>query len=262
MSGKNMKLRLGMLVLLAAVVAVPTYAGSAVIGSVAGSQNAMVGGQALLPNATLFSGDHLQVKDGVAVVAMGQGSRMVFGRETEASFLRETDAVTVLLGRGDVSLYHPEDGVGLRVKVGELTIAPAKGYKTLGEVAVLNGAVTVTAKEGSLRVEGNGPAMEVAQGKTITLKGTTAAEPAAAPQAPAAAAAGAPVSSMSMGAVMGIAGAGAAGLGAGFSIAARSKAGDAVTAANAATAQAEAATAAAKAACQAATSPSVPTACQ
>jgi hypothetical protein len=254
MSGKNMIVRVGMLVLLAAVVAMPTYAGSAVIGSVAGSQNAMVGGQALVPNATLFSGDHLQVKDGVAVVAMGQGSRMVFGRETEASFLRETDAVTVLLGKGNVSMYHPQDGVGLRVKVGELSIAPAKGYKTLGEVAVLNGAVTVTAKEGKLRVEGNGPAREVAQGKTITLQSTAAAP---APQAGAAAAAGAPVSSVSMGAVMGVAGAAAAGVGAGFSIAARSKAGDALTAAEAATAEATAAASAAQAACKA-VSPTAP----
>jgi hypothetical protein len=261
MSGKNRAMRLAMLVLLAAAVAMPMYAGSAVIGSVAGAKDATVGGQALVPSTTLFSGDSLQVKEGVAVIAMGQGSRMVFGHQTQASFLREGEGVTVLLGEGNVSLYQPEAGVGLKVKAGTVTVAPAKGFKTLGEVAMLNGSVVVTAKEGKLKVEGNGPAMEVAKGKTVTLKAVGAASPA--PQA-GAAGAGAPVSGMTVGEVATVAAAGAAGVGAGFSIAARSKASDAVDAANAATTEAQAAktaadaaTAAAQAACKA-VSPSDP----
>lgn len=244
------------MIMLAMVVAVTANAGSAVIGSVAGSRNATVGGQALVPNATLFSGDSLKVQDGVAVVALGQGSRMVFGKETEASFLRETDGVTVMLAQGQVSLYHPEEGAGMRVKIGAVTVEPAAGYKTLGEVAMLNGAVMVTAKEGKLKVEGNGPAMEVAKGKTVKVPTAAAAPQNAPPNA------GAPVSSWTAGQVIGVAGAGAAGVAAGFSIAARSKASDALTAAQAATAAADAAAAAAKAACQAVASASVPTACQ
>ena len=256
MSPNNLKFRFPILVLMAAVMAVPMFAGSAVIGSVAGSKNATVGGQELVPNTTLFSGDSLQVRDGVAVVAMGQGSRMVFGKETRASFLRETDGVTVLLGQGNVSMYHPESGVGIRVKAGEVTVEPAKGYETRGEVAMVNGGLVVTAKEGKLRVEGKGPAVEVAKGKTIQVSLQGAAAPQGAPPA-----AGAPVSGMTAGQVVGIAGAGAAGVGTGFSIAAKNKAGDALTAAEEATAAAEAAAAAAKAACQAAASPSIPTAC-
>ena len=255
MTAKRVVKGMGML-MLAMVVAVMANAGSAVIGSVAGSKNATVGGQALVPNATLFSGDSVKVKDGVAVVALGQGSRMVFGKDTEASFLRETDAVTVMLAQGQVSLYQPEKGAGMRVKIGAVTVEPAAGYKTLGEVAMLNGAVMVTAKEGKLKVEGNGPAMEVAKGKTVKVE--TAA---AAPQNPPPSA-GAPVSGMTAGQVIGIAGAGAAGVGAGFAIAAKNKSSDALTEAQAATAAAEAAAAAAKAACQAAASPSIPTACQ
>ena len=157
-----------LLVLLVAMASVSAFAGSAVVGSVAGSMNATIGGQALLPNTTIFSGDSLTVKDGAAVVAVGPGSRLVFGRETVASFLRETGEVTVLLGQGNVSLYAAE-GVGLRVKVGDVSVLPAAGFKTLGEVALLNGTIVVTAKEGKLRVEGNGPAVEVVKGKTITV---------------------------------------------------------------------------------------------
>jgi len=175
---KNLRARLTLLVLLGVMVAsVSAFAGSAVIGSVAGSMNATIGGQALMPNTTVFSGDSLQVKDGAAVVAVGQGSRLVFGRETVASFLRDESEVTVLLGQGNVSMYHSSDRMGLRVKVGEISVLPAAGYKTLGEVAMVNGAVVVTTKEGLLRVEGSGPAVEVAKGKTITVRPKAARAP-------------------------------------------------------------------------------------
>lgn len=238
MSGKNAKLRLCLLLLVAAIAGVlPMYAGSAVIGSVAGSKNATVGGQALLPNTTLFSGDNLQVKDGVAVVAMGQGSRMVFGRETVASFLRDSNEVTVLLGQGNVSMFHPAEGSALRVKVGQISVAPAKGFVTEGDVAMLNGVMTVTAKEGTLRVEGNGPATEVTKGKTIKIN----VKGAAGPQAGGAPAAGTPVSTFTPSMIVGIAGAGAAGGALGLAAAARSKADDAESAANNAAATAAAA---------------------
>ena len=153
------------------------YAGSAVVGSVAGGVDATLRGQSFVPNATVFSGDSLQVKNGVAVIALGRGSRMVFGRESTVSFSREADAVTAVLGQGNVSLFHPEAGVGMQVKVGEVMIAPAKGFKTLGEVAMANGMVVVTTKEGLLRVEGNGQVVEVAKGKTVVVTPKAARAP-------------------------------------------------------------------------------------
>jgi hypothetical protein len=157
------------LIIVGLVAAVPALAGSAVVGSVAGSMNATVGGQTLLPNTTLFSGDSLQVKDGVAVVAFGSASRMVFGRETSASFLRDSNEITVILGQGNVSIFHDVGGMPVRMKIGDVSVVPVSGFKTLGEVAMLNGAVVVTTKEGMLRVEGNGPAINVAKGKTVTV---------------------------------------------------------------------------------------------
>jgi hypothetical protein len=170
MFSKHLIVRLSLcLVLLGLVAAVPVFAGSAVVGSVAGSMNATVGGQTLLPNTTLFSGDSLQVKDGVAVVALGSASRIVLGRNTVASFLRDSNEVTVLLGQGNVSVFHDAGGMPVRMKMGDVSVVPVSGFKTLGEVAMLNGAIVVTAKEGMLRVEGNGPAINVAKGKTITV---------------------------------------------------------------------------------------------
>ena len=171
------KLRGVVIVLVALVAAVPAFAGSAIIGSVAGSLNATVGGQALVPNSVIFSGDSLQVRDGAAVIALENGSRMAFGRETEASFLRGSSGVEVLLGHGDISMYQSDGRMGLAVKAGEYEVKPATGYKTLGEVAMLNGLVTVTSKEGTLKVEGSGQTIAVAQGKTVTLGTKTARAP-------------------------------------------------------------------------------------
>jgi hypothetical protein len=159
--------------LVGAVATVPALAGSAVIGSVAGSMNASVGGQSLLPNTTIFSGDSLQVKDGVAVIAVGNNSRVIFGRDTVASFLRDSNEVTVLLSQGNVSMLHPSDGTAVRVKAGEISITPATGFKTLGEVAMLNGSVVVTAKEGALQVEDRGATKNVAKGQTIVISPKT-----------------------------------------------------------------------------------------
>ncbi len=159
--------------LMGAVATVPALAGSAVIGSVAGSMNASVGGQSLLPNTTIFSGDSLQVRDGVAVIAVGNSSRVIFGRDTVASFLKESNEVTVLLSQGNVSMLHPTDGTPVRVKAGEISITPAAGFKTLGEVAMLNGSVVVTAKEGALQVEDHGATKDVAKGQTIVISPKT-----------------------------------------------------------------------------------------
>ena len=246
MSANKLRARLILSLLVGGLVgAGAALAGSAVIGSVAGSRNATIGGQALLPNTTIFSGDSLAVKDGAAVVSVGSGSRLVFGRETAASFLRDEREVTVLLGQGNVSMYHPAGGAALRVKAGEISVLPAGGFKTLGEVAMLNGVVVVTAKEGKLRVEGSGPAVEVAKGKTITLTSKAA-------RAPQGGAAGSGVSVATGLQVAGVAGSGVA---VGTSTVAMSRAGDARDeAANAANVAADAVNAAeaAEAAAQAA----------
>src|SRR2546426_1506071 len=184
MPRKDFNQRVSLVPVLAVAVSMATFAsgrasaGSAVIGSVAGSRNATLGGEPLLPSAVVFSGDSLKVGDGATVIALSQGSRLVFGRETQASFLRDGNAVAVLLGQGSVSLYHPEGGAELRVKVNGLSIEPARGFKTLGEVAMLDGAVVVTSKEGLLRVEGNGSPVEVAKGRTILIAPKAARAPA------------------------------------------------------------------------------------
>ncbi len=245
MVSKTVKLRGSLFLLLVGILAAaPAWAGSAVIGSVAGSMNATIGGQLVLPDTTILSGDTLQVNDGVAVVAVDNTSRMVFGRQTSASFLRDSNEVTVLMSQGNVSIYHPDEGVPLRVKVGDVSILPAKGFKTLGEVAMAGGTVVITAKEGMLQVEGNGSTQEVVKGKTITV-------PAKAARAPKPSPAGS-VGAVGAGTLLAGGAVAAGGTAAVLSAVSISRANDARDAANAANAMAGGAVSAANAAASAA----------
>lgn len=178
MSSRTINLRTLLLLLIAGLlVSLSAFAGSAVIGSVAGSVNSTLGGQAVQPNTLVFSGDKLQVKDGATVVALKDGTRLVFGKDTVASFQFAADAVSVLLDQGSISLYQATTKTPLHIKVNDVSITPVNGFKTWGQVASLNGAITVTSKEGKLRVEGNGPASEVPKGQTITIAPKTARAP-------------------------------------------------------------------------------------
>jgi len=164
----NLRLAVFML-LLGAVTSVPVWAGSAVVGSVAGSMNATVGGQALLPNTTIFSGDSLQVRDGVAVVSIGKESRVVLGRETTGSFFMEANEITLVLSQGNVSVLHATEAPAMRVKAEDVTVSSAAGFRSLGEVAMVNGAIVVTSKEGSLQVDDRGTPRTVTKGQTIVI---------------------------------------------------------------------------------------------
>jgi len=164
--------------------AAATAVGSPIpIGSLVGSRNATLDGQAPLPHTTLLSGERLQVNDGLAMVALDQGNRMILGRGTEASFSREADGVTVSLTRGTMSLYHAEAGTGFRVKVGDVTVTPARGYTTMGEIAVVDGLLVVAAKDGSLQIlDDTGTTKKLTKGETVTI--TTAAARAPLPVPP------------------------------------------------------------------------------
>src|SRR2546422_1911381 len=165
---------------LGVLASIPAFGGSSVVGAVVAAKNASVGGVALMPGHTLFSGDDLRVEYGMTLVTMGKGSRLVFGRDTVASFERESSEVKALLDRGSVSVYHPmDDLVPLRLEVGNLSIMPAEGFGTLGEVAVTDEGVVIKTAQGLLRVEteGTGQTFQVPKGETVKFVAKTASAP-------------------------------------------------------------------------------------
>jgi hypothetical protein len=162
------------------VASVPAFGDSNVVGAVVAAKNASVGGVDLMPGHTLFSGDDLRVEYGMTLVTMGKGSRMVFGRDTVASFERQSSELRALLEHGSVSVYHPTDDLTpLRLEVGNLSIVPMEGFGTTGEVAVTNEGVVIKTAQGLLRVEaeGTGKMFQVAKGETVKLVPKTAASP-------------------------------------------------------------------------------------
>jgi hypothetical protein len=163
------RIRFSLLMLFTAAALGPALASPLPIGSIVGSQNAVLDGQQALPHTAVLSGDNLQVRDGMALVTLDQGNRMILGRESEASFSRGTGGITVSLRRGNISLFQSAMSTGMQVNAGGVTVAPAKGEKTLGEIAMVDGLVVVTAKDGTLRVDGNGATQDVSKGKTITI---------------------------------------------------------------------------------------------
>jgi len=173
MSNRKARLSVVLVVLtFALVAAVPAFAGSAVVGSVAESIHATVSGQPALQGSPVFSGDVLKVtKDGVAIVTYGRGSRAVFGRDSDVSFSREGEAVTAHLSSGSVSIFQPgEEQNGIRLKFDNVTIGPAGGFKTLGEVAMLGSAVVIRTKEGVMSVHfADGKTTQVPAGKVMKL---------------------------------------------------------------------------------------------
>lgn len=152
------------------------------IGSVVGSKNATLDGAAPLPHSTVLTGDNLQVyNDGLAMVALDHGNRMVLGRGTKASFTRDAEGVMVSMTSGNMSLFHPQTSKTFRVKTGDVTVLPMPGYKTLGELAMVDGLLVVTAKDGALQVEKGNTTKRVVKGQTITIATTADRAPTPAP---------------------------------------------------------------------------------
>jgi len=186
MSKKTSRTHLVLLsLILGLLVSLPAFAGSAVVGAVAGNTNATLSGEPILPNTTVLSGDSLQVKNGIAIVAISNGGRITFGRDSSVTFMRDADEITAVLGGGDATLYHPAGSGELVIRAGDVSVSPARDFLTAGVVAMVGESVVVTSQEGTLRVKANGRVMDVGRGKSITL-GAKSAQPAGAPQAGAA----------------------------------------------------------------------------
>jgi hypothetical protein len=159
--------------------AVSATASSIVVGSAIDSLNAKVSQQDLRPGSTILNGDSLRVGEGTALVGLDDGSRMTFGKNTTASFQKESSGVTAVLDHGIVNFYHPGDAnLPVRLQTADVLVVPGSGFDTLADIAMTADTLIVMTREGSLRVEGGGRSVEVPKGKMITLH----SQPARAPQ--------------------------------------------------------------------------------
>ena len=142
-----------------------------VIGVVTQSSQASMGGSPVLRGQTVLDGDRLLVGDGAAVILLAGTTRVILRRDTEVWFQRDPDGAAVaLLARGDLSFSHDGDNPEILIRTGNVTIRPANRLRTQGVVTILDGALTIAAASGSVRVEGVGQPLEVAEGKALHLE--------------------------------------------------------------------------------------------
>jgi hypothetical protein len=131
---------------------------------------------------TVLSGDSLVVGDGAAVIKLAGTARVIIRRDTQVSFQREQDgAALALLARGDLSFSSYGDSPEIRVRTGNITILPAIHLRTQGVVTIKEGALRIMASSGTVRVEGAGQPMDIAEGKVVQFQSendTTGGSPA------------------------------------------------------------------------------------
>jgi hypothetical protein len=155
---------------------------ASVIGVLTESSQASIGGSLALRGQTVLSGDRLLVGNGAAIVLLAPATRVILRRDTEVSFRREQDGAAVaFLARGDLSFSHNGGNPQIQVRTGNVTIRPASRLRTQGIVTVEDGALTIAAASGSVRVEGAGQTMDLPEGKAVQLVadgGTTGGTPA------------------------------------------------------------------------------------
>ncbi len=165
-------------------------AGGGAIGMVARTVDSTLDGQTARAYTALFNGDRLAAS-GLTVVKLNNGGQVVLAPNTIAAFTKGADNVTVKLEQGTVTLNRTNAGGILRVEAGEVLVVPATGFRTLGEVAMLDGKITVKATEGTMFLNGPDGPLQATKGKTITLPATRKAarspQPAGAGGTPAAA---------------------------------------------------------------------------
>jgi hypothetical protein len=155
-----------MIAVLSMLTAVPSFAGTVVVGSVAGGTDATVGSEKLVPGYTLFSGDNVHVQKGQAFINVGHGTHLVFGQNTSVSLDKGSDGVTAYLSKGSVSLVHPgEDSDSVRLKIGNLMIVPGQGFATVAQVAATDRELVISTASGMVRVEADGKTIEIPKGK-------------------------------------------------------------------------------------------------
>jgi len=165
--------RAGLVAALCAVfgISVQNAFAASVIGVVTESSQASIGGSPVLRGQTVLDGDRMLVGDGAAVILLADTTKVIVRGDTEVSFERDRDgAALARLSRGDVSFSHDGDNPEIRVQTGNITVRPSTHLHTQGIVTIRDGALTIAAASGSVRVEGLGQPIDIPEGKAARLQ--------------------------------------------------------------------------------------------
>ncbi len=168
-----MGLRKVLAVLVVSLMAVPGWAGpSPAIGTVQGSNGAIVRGTNLVQGTTVYSGDQIEVgPHGNAWIALAKGGQVILSQGTLATLERGSSSapVQLVVERGFAkfrsSLGSPVEGL-----LANATIRPSSG-SGVGYINVVNsGNAVIGAEKGSMVVTTPSGATTVPEGMALTVR--------------------------------------------------------------------------------------------
>ena len=143
------------------------------VGFVVASREMSVSGEPAQRGQTILSGDTVAVAHGEAEIDLGNGTRIALGQNTQISFERRPNHTIANLERGGASFFHPGDAPGIVLQVGTVSVRPTGGWPVQADVGITQKGLLIGSRQGSVQVEGTGPALEVTKDKAIRITAET-----------------------------------------------------------------------------------------
>jgi hypothetical protein len=168
-------LRHGLAIILTALLAVPSWASTPVVGTVQDSNSAAVRGTPLVPGTTVFSEDKIEVgANGRALIGFPGGAQLQLQASSEVTILRadKTDRLQVEIGRG-VARFRSSAQTQLDAVLADATIRPANGSAGGGYIAFLSPTTAaVGAEKGALVITTahDGASATIPEGSTMSVR--------------------------------------------------------------------------------------------
>jgi hypothetical protein len=166
--------RQGLVIILAALLAVPSWASTPVVGTVQDSNSAAVRGTPLVPGTTVFSEDKIEVgADGRALIVFPGGAQLQLQASSEARILRpdKDGRVQVEINRG-VARFRSTGQAQLDTVLADATITPANG-SAAGYIAFLSPtSAAIGAEKGALVITTahDGASATIPEGSTMSVR--------------------------------------------------------------------------------------------
>jgi hypothetical protein len=168
-------LRHGLVIILTALLAVPSWASTPVVGTVQDSSSAAVRGTPLVPGTTVFSEDKIEVgANGRALIAFPGGAQLQLQASSEAKILPPDKGgrLQVEIERG-VARFRSSGQTQLDAVLADATIAPADGSASAGYIAFLSQtSAAIGAEKDALVITTahDGASATIPEGSTMSVR--------------------------------------------------------------------------------------------
>ena len=166
--------RQGLVIILTALLAVPSWASTPIVGTVQDSISAAVRGTPLVPGTTVFSEDKIEVgPDGRAMIVFSGGAQLQLQASSTAKILSpdKQGRLQVEIDRG-VARFRSTGQGQLDAVLGDATITPANG-SAAGYIAFLSPtSAAIGAEKGALVITTahDGASATIPEGSTMSVR--------------------------------------------------------------------------------------------